>query len=475
MSSKELSELTKKRLATIVPILQSVSKGDFSEKIEIPKKEDEFTELLTTLNLMIDGLRENTIALEKRVAARTEELNRKVKDLQEAQEALLNVAEDVDHKSRELAEISAKDEAILLSIGDGVVVTNEKGRIILLNPAAAKILGWESEKVRGKRFDQAVPIEDDEGKLIPNNKRPVLVALKTGRPATTTTTTSLVYVRSDGTRFPVAITATPVILEEKIIGTINIFRDVTQEKEVDKMKTEFVSVASHQLRTPLSAIKWFLEMVLGGDAGEITAEQRNYLQQVFDSNERMIRLVNDLLNVSRLETGRIIIEPMPTDLVELAKEAISDFESVVRARKQSLIFKSVGRIPTISFDPDLIRQVIQNLLSNATNYTPKNGEIVVKIWIEKEKVILAVKDTGQGIPKDEQNKIFTKFFRATNIFRRQPEGSGMGLYIAKGAIEASGGQMWFESEENQGSTFYFSLPLSGSPKRTGEIKLTSVK
>lgn len=246
-------------------------------------------------------------------------------------------------------------------------------------------------------------------------------------------------------------------------------------REVDRMKTEFVSIASHQLRTPLSAIKWFLEMLLDGDAGKINKEQRDFLQQAFDSNTRMISLVNGLLNVSRLEAGRIAIEPVPTDLVKLCQVIINESKPLISAHHLKFKFTKPAKIDKINIDPKLISQVVANLLSNGIKYTPGKGKVELKISIEKPNIKISVVDSGMGIPRNQQSKLFQKFFRADNAVSKETEGTGLGLYVAKSVVEASGGKIGFNSEENKGSTFWFTLPLSGSKKMKGEKGLEKTR
>ncbi len=243
--------------------------------------------------------------------------------------------------------------------------------------------------------------------------------------------------------------------------------DITKEKEVDKAKTEFVSLASHQLRTPLSMVNWYTEMLLAGDAGKLNKKQEKYLEEVYTGNQRMVDLVNSLLNVSRMELGTFSVNPEPTDTVRLAESVVIEQNPQITERKIKLTSDFAKNVPEINVDPKLLRMVFQNLLSNAVKYTPNGGAIKFSISLEKEKsqIHIQVADTGYGIPKNQQDKIFTKLFRADNVREKDTEGTGLGLYIVKSIIEHTEGTIRFESEENHGTTFYITLPIEGMKKK----------
>ncbi|MDO8231855.1 MAG: ATP-binding protein [bacterium] len=369
--------------------------------------------------------------------------------------------EKVRERTKSLEMARAKEEAILLSIGDGLLATDEKGNIIFINKTAEKLLGKKSKEVVGKNFSDIIPLEDEKEALIPLQKHPVNMVLADG--ATTAALPTAYYRRKDKKRFPMSIMATPVILDKKTIGTIKVFRDITYEREIDKAKTEFVSLASHQLRTPLSTVNWYAEMLLEGDVGKLNEQQQKYLDEVYRSNQRMVELVNALLHVASLELGTFIIEPEPIDICSLTENVIDEQRPQINARKLKFSFSCAKNISLMQADPKLLRMVMQNILSNAIKYTPKGGDIDFTITLaNKKNILLKISDTGYGIPKNQQDKIFTKLFRADNVRDKDTDGTGLGLYIVKSIVENSGGKIWFKSEGgtgNTGATFFVSLPL----------------
>jgi signal transduction histidine kinase/sensor domain CHASE-containing protein len=360
---------------------------------------------------------------------------------------------------RDLAESKAKDDAILASVGDGLAVADEQGNLVYLNAIGEDILGGMANKNNNRSWQEAYGVFDPVTLTpYPAEHMPLYVASQ-GKVVVKVP----IFIRNE--KHPegvfIEVTATPIVGDGKTIGGVAIFRDMSQERAIDKAKTEFVSLASHQLRTPLTSIKWYTEMILGGDAGVVTSKQKKYLREIYSGNQRMVELVNALLSVSRLELGTFVVVLEPVDLVALSKGAIKEQKPQIDAKKIKLVASLPKGVPRIPADPKLLHMVAQNLLSNAIKYTPEKGGVRYEVRHDasKECVVLTVADTGCGIPKSQHHKVFTKLFRADNARTIDAEGTGLGLYIVKSIIDQSGGQITFESEEKKGTTFTVTFPL----------------
>lgn len=366
----------------------------------------------------------------------------------------------------------AKDDAILSSIGEGVVVVDKDFKIMFLNKSAEVLMRFDPKETIDKKFNDLWNVVDSQGNFVPVEKRPITIAIKTGKTITTRTDTPYFYTRKDGTKFPVAITISPVILNGEVIGAVDVFRDVTHEKAVDRAKTEFISLASHQLRTPLTAIKWAAEMLLANEGAKTDTSQRENIATIRDANERMINLVNNLLNISRLEMGRLTIEPEEVDITKLINENVKELDQQIKTKNQTISVNISPELTHVFTDPDLLENVYINLIGNAVKYTPENGAIKVQVEKKDGTFLSTISDTGYGIPKEEQTKVFSRFYRGTNVVRKDTDGNGLGLYLVKQIIDAMHGKIWFESEIDKGTTFYVELPISGLEKKEGEVRLS---
>lgn len=250
-----------------------------------------------------------------------------------------------------------------------------------------------------------------------------------------------------------------ITLEHKIDNATHQLQKSNEKlKALDEAKDEFISMASHQLRTPLTSVKGYVSMVLEEDAGKINDQQRKFLNQAFISSQRMVYLISDLLNVSRLKTGKFVIENKPTYLPDTVEQEIAQLEETVKARELTMKYNKPESFPTVGIDEEKIRQVIMNFADNAIYYTPAGGVIHVELKATKDSIEYTVKDDGIGVAKSEQPHLFTKFYRAGNARKARPDGTGLGLFMAKKVITAQGGAIIFHSAEGKGSTFGFTLP-----------------
>lgn len=366
-----------------------------------------------------------------------------------------------------LIESNIKNSAILSSIREGVFACNQEGIILEFNKMAEELTGYHSDEVIGKHYKDVINF-DLEKELVVKDKTVVEAALQNELSAHD----KIVLKTRNNKNIPISATVSPLRnASNEEIGKVVIFRDSTQERQVDFAKTEFISLASHEMRTPLSMINWYSEMLLAGDVGELKPEQKEYATTIYESSKRMVELVNSLLNVSRLELGTFAIEPELVKVIDIAQTCIKGLKPTIQEKGLNLKESYDPSIPNIKADPKLLDIIIRNLLANAIKYSYPKGEIDLAIRKDKDFIVIEVKDQGIGIPKDQQSKIFTKLFRADNARVINPEGAGLGLYIIHEILEYTKGEIWFKSKENEGTTFYAKIPLIGMDKKIGSKQL----
>ena len=426
----------------------SFKKKFFKRKTEETKKNLEklINEATVEMEEKVKELEENKNSLEKKVKERTQEIEKRAKDLEKSRTALMNILEDVKDARDRAEEEKNKTLSIIANFVDGLIVFDKTGNITMVNPFAEKMFETREEDIRGRNimsmkdnlfFTRVADLITEKGKI----KRVDRVEFS---------------LKEDS-----VIEATTVFLKKEAerIGFLAIFHDISREKTVERLKTEFVSLAAHQLRTPLSAIKWSLALLKEGSFKG--GEKDDVLDKASQSNNRMISLINDLLNVTRIEEGKYIYNPKRADIVEVIKQSIQSAIEAAKIKNVNFSFKPPKEgLPKVSIDEEKIGLSIQNLAENAVHYTESGGNVQISIYYDKDKqeIVCFVKDSGVGIPQMQQKRIFTKFFRGENVMRMETEGSGLGLFIVKNIIEAHKGKIWFESKDGEGSTFYFSLP-----------------
>lgn len=337
---------------------------------------------------------------------------------------------------------------------DFIIIANAGGSIIYVNEAVKYITGYAKKEIIGKKAGLVWGASTDP-KFYRNLYKTVALEKKNF-------TGEFMSRKKTGEKYYTKIRVSPVLDSDKnVMFFVGIETDITEEKEIDRAKTEFVSVASHELRTPLANMSLSLEMILSGVAGEITSEQKKYLKGVYRDIEGMSELINALLNVSRIELRTMIINPEPTNLPDIAASVAKEFSARIKSKDLKLKMHYDKLLPVIEIDRNLMRIILQNLISNAIKYTPLGGSIIVEIKKQQSSALIAVSDTGCGIPADERHKIFTKMFRARNALNSKNDGVGLGLYIVSSIVGQFRGKIWFESEEGKGTVFYVSIPLGG--------------
>lgn len=389
----------------------------------------------------------------------------------ELQKSYSILEEKVRERTASLREERDRSAAILTSMNEGLLVIRDDFTVQLANRTALSMLGINEEKIIGK--DVRTVLQLMHGKVeLPKEEWIITATLASKTPAVV----RLEHNISMGCRpeiessvlFPVTITSAP--LPEN--GAVFLFRDITEEKRLDDAKSSFISIASHQLRTPLAAMNWITEMLLSGDLGPLTEKQKSFIQDLYSSNKKLIDMVTVLLASVRMETGRAEIMPVPTDLVATTNDVINVLHELISAKNIHIaVIADEQKIPKINLEPETFRQVILNLVSNAVNYTPAGGDITVTITTEANYALISVADTGIGVPKSEEPHIFEKFYRATNATTLIPDGNGLGLNFARSLVMTWSGKMWFKSEEGKGTTFYFTVPLAGAKAKKGDISL----
>ena len=364
--------------------------------------------------------------------------------LEEMRAALLNMLEDTEEARRDAEAERNKIQTIITNFSDGLLVFNPNGRLDVINPHAEKIFGIQAEDALGLTKEELVRFPTMMASLkILNEKEDVF--------------RREVLIQET---FVAELTKIQIRLGRTPMGIMVIFHDITREKEIERLKTEFVSLTAHQLRTPLSAIKWILRALSEGDVGELEAKQKDMLEKAYNSNERMIDLINDLLNVTKIEEGRYLYQPVLSHITDVVNVVVKDY--IELAKRKDIVFKvqkPLRKLPRVLIDEEKISLAIQNLIDNAIKYTPVKGTVTVSVVGSSKEVKVSVQDSGMGIPKAQQNRVFGKFFRATNAQTVDTEGSGLGLYLVKNIVEAHDGKVDFISTAQKGTTFTITLPV----------------
>jgi PAS domain S-box-containing protein len=388
-----------------------------------------------------------------------QELRKKTGKLEDLQKALVNTLEDlakekenielkVKKRTRELAAEHGRVLSLLESVKLGVVMLDLNFNVLSSNAAAKEILEIKTEEnVKFKDLETKLKSADLSHSLSYYVGEKKVVNIQEAK--------------FNSRYYRLFLSPVRDVERKEFIGAVIVIEDITEAKMVDQMRTEIISTTSHQLRTPLSVVKGNLEMLVNGDLGKVPKGQAEILQEALAGNERMIHLVNDLTDVSKITEGNLGLDFKDENFWSVVEEAVKEIKPLADQNKTKFVFKSTKEVFLVKIDKQRIKQVIQNLISNAVKYGSHDGSGVVEVKTEKTDnlVELIIKDNGAGIPKNEQRKIFEKFFRASNATKLDPgSGTGLGLFIVKSIVELHKGKIWFESEEGKGTTFYLTLP-----------------
>ncbi len=422
-----------KPLEDLAEAARRIEKGETDVHLPHTDAKNEIGVMTRAFRRMTTSLIESNEALEEKVHDRTLELQKNLSLIKKEK---------------------AKDDALLSSIGEGMVVVDAKGLITMVNRAAESIFTLRGDRMVGKPFSSVIVLLDKDNHALSGDVHPVLSTLLTAKKANRM---EFLSKRSNQETFPIAFTSSPILLGGKVTGSVIIIRDITREKEIDRMKSEFISIASHQLRGPVASIKWYGEL-LGKETSRMKESTKEFVERINVSTVQLIALIDDFLNVSRIESNMVARTLEDIEPYKLVQNIVEIYRHDIEEKGLKLTIKNLSKVKNVSFDPESIREIYANLIANAIKYTKDRGDILIRLFDRGMTLMLEVKDTGEGIPKDEQSKIFTKFYRASNVLEGGHKGTGLGLYTAYLLAKQAGGDITFVSVKGRGSTFTVSLP-----------------
>jgi len=346
-----------------------------------------------------------------------------------------------------------KVRSILNSLIEGIVMIDVDSNILSINPPARAML---------RIYDDRQKIGSLFKKNFPTSFQPLIEAILL-QPKKQKELSQELIIEDLDSKIYMQVDAIPIKNSvDQIISWVKVLRDITQDKELDQMKSEFISVAAHQLRTPLSGLKWFFKLMADGDTGKLNAKQQELLDQAYVKNNQVIEIINDLLDVSELEEGKAQYQFKEEKLGNILDTVVAKSKIDAKQKKVKIDYqKRKQNIPPVNMDKLKLTMVFQNILDNAIKYSPPKATVKVVFDFQNNQNFVSITDAGIGISKEEQQKIFSKFFRASNAKEAESNGSGLGLYIARNIVKKHHGQIWFKSSgKNQGTVFYITLPVS---------------
>lgn len=379
----------------------------------------------------------------------------------------------------ELNQVANKSEVVINAIADGVIAVNSQGVIQLINPAAQQIIGWGKQDALALDYKSVLKLIDKNGAELTPANDPVAAALNTNQQVTDN---SLTLLTNSAKKILVSVNVSPV--GQLGSGVIIVFRDITKEKSEEREQAEFISTASHEMRTPVASIEGYLGLALNPATATIDEKARDFINKAHESAQHLGRLFQDLLDVTRADDGRLSNNPKVVDVVAFTHDIIQGLKPRADEKGLRTLFKPLpddeisGRrlnpVYYVNVDNDHLREVIGNLIENAIKYTPK-GDVVIDVTGDSDHVTISVADSGIGIPKEDQAHLFQKFYRVDNSETREIGGTGLGLYLCRRLVETMQGRLWVDSEYKQGSTFYVELARTSHEDAMHMIEAASIQ
>ena len=378
-----------------------------------------------------------------------------------------------------LSAVENKSDVVINAIDDGVLAISKDGNIELINPSAQQIIGWDQGDALGLNWKSVLKLVTSDGKDVEDLENPIAQSLSKNQP---THNDKLFLLTSSEKRILVSIVSSPVGTDGE--GIIVVFRDITKEKAEEREQAEFISTASHEMRTPVASIEGYLGLALNPATAHIDEKARDFITKAHESAQHLGRLFQDLLDISKVEDGRMKNNPKVINVNEFLKDIFDGLATKASEKQLNYIFmpdivgeskeKSLQPIFYANIDPDHFREVVSNLIENAIKYTP-SGEVVVNITGDDKQISVSVKDSGIGIPAEDIPHLFQKFYRVDNSDTREIGGTGLGLYLSRRLAEAMSGNLRVESKYKEGSTFYLEIPRMNSSEAKQRLESTEVK
>lgn len=447
-------------LNDIVLVADRVAKKDFTARVHVRSK-NEIGQLGHIFNGMLDSISQ----YEADISKSAKELNEKVLAmekqndfLKDVRKAMLNLLQDSWNLGATLKKEQERSMSIITSMSEGLIVVDVAKKITLMNPTAEKLLEVKQSDALGKDVSTIWKMFQGDKELL-EDERFIARTLNTRQPITVGIEENIFIQAASGRKFPVVV-ATTLLTTKDAEGVLVVFRDVTEEKALNDAKSNFISIASHQLRTPLTSIRWYSEVLSDGSMGPLSETQADFLKEIYQGSIRLFRTIDTLLALSRVESGKFQEHPVVMDAKVFTEGVVKEVEPLLQEKKIVTHIDAEDSLPSIFVDAFMLKEVLTNLLANSIRYT--NDEGVIDIFLKKEDdhILCSVHDNGIGIPDSQKEKIFNRFFRADNALNKVPDGSGLGLSLVKELVEKWGGKVWFESKEGSGTTFFITIPIA---------------